>query len=218
MILNHPEVIQYHWNDTDLTVIVIYLCHKASLLWTTLYSWLNKPICTDYASKMCFHVILVTQVWACLKVVCFVIVLGFGFVTISFPPVGARMYSSVFSFGPLRFDWTLFSFLLPPHHSFLWLSETDDSTGLQMIHNAHTRGLGVVKASMNLWALTVPLALVNSNPPKRYTLRTQPPPSLALINVTAWDIADYFTLSSSAGAGGSCGWIRLMFWHTAAGE
>lgn len=37
-------------------MILTLLCHKASLLWITLYSWLNKPICTDYASKMSFHI------------------------------------------------------------------------------------------------------------------------------------------------------------------
>lgn len=77
----------------------------------------------------------------------------------------------------------MFSFLLPPHHSPLLLPQTDDSTGLQMIHSAHTRGLGVETVLMNLRALTVSLALVNSNPPKDIHSDPQPPPSLALINI-----------------------------------
>lgn len=173
-------------------------------------------------------IFFVTCGWAQLRVVCFVIMSMLASVTTSFPPPYVFFVWSAFHFPLLWYDWILFSFLLllllPPSIILPSSPQKDDSTGLQMTHNAHTGGWAVEPTLMSIRALTVSLVHVNWNPEKKHTVAhlPQPPPLLALIEFDGWIpcevFADYFTFLSTSGAGGSCGWTGVMCWHAAAGE
>lgn len=83
-------------------------------------------------------------------------------------------FLSDFHFALLRYDWILFSILLlllllPPSIILPSSPQTDDSTGLQTTHNAHTGGWAVEPTLMSLRALTASLAHVNWNPEKKST-------------------------------------------------